>query len=213
MIEVCRNAGARLSVAYYRHCYPLVARLKDIIASGEIGRVILAEVQAFESFRPASSGPRGWLTRKEQAGGGPLMDFGCHRIEVLLDLFGPVSKVRGSNARLVADWEVEDSSFAMLEFENRARGLLAVSRAVEEPRDALDVYGSAGSIHVPVLNRGALTVWTARGGRREDHPPHENVHLPYIQAVTEAFLEDREPPVPGETGLRVAEITEEIYGS
>jgi len=56
-----------------------------------------------------------------------------------------------------------------------------------------------------------MTVFTAGGERREDHPPHPNLHLPYIRAVTEAFLENREPPVPGETGLRVAEIIEEIY--
>jgi hypothetical protein len=58
-----------------------------------------------------------------------------------------------------------------------------------------------------------MTVATPEGERREDLPPHQNLHLPYIHAVTEAFLANREPPVPGETGLRVAEITEEIYSS
>jgi predicted dehydrogenase len=108
---------------------------------------------------------------------------------------------------------VEDTSVSILEFQNETRGVLAVSRAVEEPQDTLDIYGSAGSIHVPVLNSGSITVVTSDGERREDHPPHQNLHLPYIQAVAEAFLENREPPVPGETGLRVAEIIEEIYSS
>jgi predicted dehydrogenase len=142
------------------------------------------------------------------------MDFGCHRIEVLLNILGAATRAWGSQGRLVTDWDVEDTSVSILEFQNESRGMLAVSRAIEEPQDSLDIYGSTGSIHIPVLNEGSMRVFTpgAPGGeRREDHPPHWNLHLPYIRAVTEAFLENREPPVPGETGLRVAEIIEEIY--
>ena len=141
------------------------------------------------------------------------MDFGCHRIEVLLNIMGPVSKVLGSNGSLVTDWNVEDTSISLFEFQSESRGMLSVSRAIEEPQDSLDIFASAGSIHVPVLNKGTMTVYTAAGERTEKHPPHANLHLPYIRAVSEAFLENREPPVPGETGLKVAEIIEEIYAS
>jgi predicted dehydrogenase len=213
MIAACRTAGVRLSIAYYRHFYPVVSRVKQILESGEIGKVVLAEIRAFENFRPEAEDPRSWFTRKRQAGGGPLMDFGCHRIEVLLNILGAVSKAWGSQGSLITDWDVEDTSISILESQTEARGILAVSRAIEEPQDTLDIYGSAGSIHIPVLNKGEMKVITPGGERREDHPPHQNLHLPYIDAVTQAFLENREPPVPGETGLRVAEITEEIYGS
>ena len=213
MIAACRTAGVRLSIAYYRHFYPVVSRVKQILESGEIGKVVLAEIRAFENFRPEAEDPRSWFTRKQQAGGGPLMDFGCHRIEVLLNILGAVSKAWGSQGSLITDWDVEDTSISIMEFQSEARGMLAVSRAIEEPQDTLDIYGSAGSIHIPVLNNGGMTVITPGGERREDHPPHQNLHLPHIDAVTQAFLANREPPVPGETGLRVAEITEEIYGS
>jgi predicted dehydrogenase len=213
MISACRGRGVRLSIAYYRHFYPVVNRVKQIIAAGEIGKVVLAEIRAFECFRPDPEDPRYWMVRNEYAGGGPLMDFGCHRIEVLLNILGPVSRAFGSNGRLIMDWNVEDTSISIFEFQNESRGVLAVSRAVEEPRDSLDIYGSTGSIHIPVLNRGPMRVYTAEGEREENHPPHGNIHLPHIEAVTQAFLKNKEPPVPGETGLRVAEIIEEIYRS
>lgn len=213
MICACRGSGVRLSIAYYRHFYPVVARVKEIITTGEIGKVVLAEMRAFESFCPDPEDPRYWMVRKEHGGGGPLMDFGCHRIEVLLNILGPLSRAFGSNGRLIMDWNVEDTSISLFEFQNESRGMLAVSRAVEEPQDSLDIYGSAGSIHIPVLNRGLLTVFTAEGEQKEDHPPHRNIHLPHIEAVTQAFLQNEEPPVPGETGLQVAEVIEEIYRS
>jgi predicted dehydrogenase len=213
MIAACRTEGVRLSIAYYRHFYPVVERVKQILESGEIGKVVLAEICAFENYRPEAEDPKFWITRNQQAGGGPLMDFGCHRIEVLLNILGAVSRAWGSQGSLITDWDVEDTSVSILEFQNEARGMLAVSRAVEEPRDTLDIYGSAGSIHIPVLNNGSMAVIAPGGERREDLPPHQNLHLPYIDAVTQAFLANREPPVPGETGLRVAEIIKEIYGS
>jgi predicted dehydrogenase len=213
MIAACRGGGVRLSIAYYRHFYPAVDRVKQILDSGAIGKVVLAQIRAFENFRPEAEDPRYWMVRKRQGGGGPLIDFGCHRIEVLLNILGAVSGARGSQGRLVTDWDVEDTSVSIFEFKNESRGMLAVSRAVQEPQDSLDIYGSAGSIHIPVLNSGSMMLITAEGECREDHPPHRNLHLPYIRAVTQAFLENREPPVPGETGLRVAEIIEEIYSS
>jgi predicted dehydrogenase len=212
MIAACRTAGVRLSIAYYRHFYPMVSRVKQILESGEIGKVVLAEIRAFENFRPEAEDPRYWMVRRQQAGGGPLMDFGCHRIEVLLNILGEISSAWGSQGSLVTDWEVEDTSVSIFEFKNEARGVLAVSRAIEEPQDSLDIYGNAGSIHIPVLNGGSMKVVAPGGERREEHPPHQNLHLPYIQAVARAFLQNREPPVPGETGLRVSEIIEEIYG-
>ncbi len=213
MISACRGSGVRLSIAYYRHFYPVIARVKEIIAAREIGKVVLTEIRAFENFRPDRDDPRYWMVLKEKGGGGPLMDFGCHRIEVLLNILGPVSRAFGSNGRQITDWNVEDTSISLFEFQNESRGVLAVSRAVEEPQDSLDIYGSAGSVHIPVLNRGLMSVYTAGGEREEDHPPHRNIHLPHIEAVTQAFLQNKEPPVPGETGLRVAETIEEIYRS
>jgi predicted dehydrogenase len=211
MIAACRKNNVRLSIAYYRHFYPVLARAKELIASGMIGKVVLAEIRAFENYRPEADDPKYWIVRRARAGGGPLMDFGCHRIEVFLNVLGSVSRAWGSSGRLITDWEVEDTSVAVFEFHSECRGLLAVSRAVEEPQDTLDIYGSAGSLHIPVLNSGGMRICTSEGERREEHLPHENLHLPYIDAVARAFLEDREPPVPGETGLRVAEIIEEIY--
>src|SRR6185369_14041146 len=86
MIAACRTNGVQLGIAYYRHFYPVVLRVKEIIASGEIGKLVLAQVNAFQRFNPQPGDDRHWLVEKAKAGGGPMMDFGCHRIEILLNL-------------------------------------------------------------------------------------------------------------------------------
>jgi len=213
MIAAARAHRVRLGVAYYRHHYPVIARLRELIASGEIGEPVLAQVQAFASFDPGPDHPRAWLVRRSESGGGPMADFGCHRIEVLLDLLGPVAEVRGfpGNVRY-REREVEDTCVAHLRFRSGAVAVLAVTHAVSEPRDTLEIFGTRGSAHVDVLNQGGLRVVAGAGTRDERHPPHPNLHQPLVEDFVAAVREGREPAVTGEVGLEVARVVAGIYG-
>jgi predicted dehydrogenase len=213
MIAACRAAGVRLGVAYYRHFYPALERIKTILAAGEIGQAVLAQINAFEFFNPAPDHPRHWFVRKELAGGGPMFDFGCHRIEVLINLFGPITAVQGFAAQVRFQREVEDTSAAFFRFASGARATLTVTHAVYEPQDTLDIFCSQGSIHIPVLNRGVMRIVTPEGERTESHPPHRNLHQPLIDDFAQAVLGGREPQVSGELGREVARIESEIYGA
>src|SRR5437868_4607011 len=211
MIVACRANNVRLSVAYYRHFYPVIERVREIIQSGEIGSPVLAQINAFESFNPRTDHPRYWLLEKDRSGGGPMFDFGCHRIEVLTNIFGTISKVRALTANVLFDREVEDTALALFQFERGACGMLSVTHAAREPQDTLDVFGSLGSIHVPVLNEGTMQVTSDAGERVETHSPDANLHAPLIRDFVHAVMNDREPAVNGEVGLAVAKIEEAIY--
>jgi predicted dehydrogenase len=214
MVAAARRHRVRLGVAYYRHHYPVVARLRELVASGEIGSPVLASVQAFEPFDPPPGHPRSWLLRKAEAGGGPMFDFGCHRIEVLLDLLGPVAEARGFPANIrFREREVEDTCIAHLRFRGGAEALLAVTHAAHEPRDSFDVFGTSGSAHVPVLNKGTLRVTSSSGAREEQHPPHPNLHQPLVEDFVTAVRDEREPAVSGEIGREVSRVLAEVYRS
>ncbi len=211
MIAVCEFEDVALGVAYYRRFYPAVRRVKEIIASGEIGKPVIAQINAFERFNPAPGEDRYWLLEKSKSGGGPMMDFGCHRIEILLNLFGPIERTTAVIGRALFDREVEDTCVAGFEFGSGAQASLAVTHAAFESRDTLDIYCSAGSIHTTSLNRGEIRIVTAAGERIESHPPHANLHQPLIEDFTRAVLDGREPEVGGDVGRAVAVIEEEIY--
>ncbi len=212
IIDACSKNGVRLGVAYYRHHYPVISRVKDIVRSGEIGKVTMVQINAFESHQFPQGHPKYWTAVKEYAGGGPMMNFGCHRIEVIIHILGPAAAVASQLTNPLYQRDVEDNAAALLQFEDGAIGVLSISKAVREPADTLDVYGSKGSVHVPVLNKGALHVWTADGERNEDHPPHQNIHQPLIDDFARAVVEDREPEVNGGVALRVQEVLDQVYG-
>jgi hypothetical protein len=91
------------------------------------------------------------------------------------------------------------------------RGVLTVTHAAVEPQDTINIFGSDGSIHIPVLNQGLMRIKTAAGERTETHPPHPNLHQPLIDDFTQAVLTNREPRVDGPVGCAVAKIEAEIY--
>jgi predicted dehydrogenase len=211
MIAACAANGVRLGVAYYRRFYPVVERVRALLASGAVGRPVVAQLNAFEWFDPAPTHPRRWLLDKQQAGGGPMLDFGSHRVEVLLNLFGTPRRVGGLSGNVHFEREVEDTATALFEFERGPHAVLTVTHAAREPRDTLDIYGTEGSLHVPVLNAGQLRVKTRDGEHDESHPPHPNLHQPLIEDFTRAVLERRDPVVNGAVGREVSRLLEEAY--
>jgi predicted dehydrogenase len=212
MVAAARASDVRLGVAYYRHHYPIVARLRALVASGEIGRPVLAQVDVFEPFDAAPGQARSWLLVKAEAGGGPMMDFGCHRLEVLLDLFGPVQEARGFPVNLrFHDRDVEDTCVAHLRFARGVEAVLTVTHAAAERRDTFAVYGTEGSAHVGALNEGTLRIVTAGGAREERHPPHPNLHQPLVEDFVAAVREGRDPAVSGAVGMDVSRVLTAVY--
>lgn len=211
MISACDEGGVKLGVAYYRRFYPAIRRIKEILASGEIGRPVLVEANAFERFNPAPGQDRAWLLDPVQSGGGPMMDFGCHRIEIMLNLLGAVSITRSVTARALFDRKVEDTAIAVLSFTCGTQGVLKVTHAARESQDTFDIYGSEGTICAPVLNQGTLHIKTSAGDRIEKHPPHANLHQPLIEDFIAAVLDDRSPEVDGAAGRAVQKVLEDVY--
>ncbi|NOT46575.1 MAG: Gfo/Idh/MocA family oxidoreductase, partial [Acidobacteria bacterium] len=212
MIAACKANNVRLGVAYYRRFYPVLARVREILASGEIGRPVIAQMNAFEYQPLRKDDERGWFVDPAKSGGGPMMDFGCHRIEVLTDLFGVVDLQSSLTAKTVFDREVEDTAVLNLKFELGPLATITVTHGAFEPQDTLSIFGVNGSFHIPVLNSGDIVIKTTDGERNESHPPHANIHQPLIEDFADAVRTGREPRVGGETGRMVAAIEDKIYG-
>ena len=55
-----REGGRTFGIAYYRRMYPKIARAKELIESGAIGRPVFADATSHNWFYP-SDGFRKWL--------------------------------------------------------------------------------------------------------------------------------------------------------
>ncbi len=212
MIAAADANRVKLGVAYYRRFYPIVRRLKELLAQGVIGAPVLVQADVFEAFDPGPEHPRRWFVDKSQSGGGPMFDFGCHRLEVFVNLFGLATEIRGLTAQVALVRSVEDTAVAILRFENGPVATLRVTHATSPSKDMLEIYGRTGSLHIPKLNGPDLVIRADGGELVERHPPYENFHQPLVDQFVRAVLEDEAPGVDGRVGLEVNRLLAAIYG-
>ena len=107
-----------------------VEMLKDIIDSGEYGKVTgakgivpWARPKSYYDVKP-------WRGKWETAGGGCMINQSVHTLDLLYFLCGPIKALRATVGQ-VLDYgiEVEDSVTASLDFANGARGLFVATVA------------------------------------------------------------------------------------
>lgn len=86
MKETAEKTGKTLMVMRNNRYLPASAFARKYIQNGEAGEIYAAHCGW--QRRRGIPGKGGWFTTKEKSGGGPLIDFGVHMIDLALWLMG-----------------------------------------------------------------------------------------------------------------------------
>jgi predicted dehydrogenase len=214
MIDACRAAGVRLGVAYRRRLFPQIVRARQLIAEGTIGRVTL--VRGHYSGR-MDLAPDEWRLDPTVAGGGAMMDMACHRLEVLLNLGGPVTEVMAMIDTVAQPWPVDDTGCLLLRFESGALGVHSTTLNSPPRYDLVEVDGTAGKLVLDPLEHWADSIRWIRPSGEERVPVQpvssEHQDLAMIEDFVAAVREGRDPVCGGEAGLRTQELIAAAYRS
>jgi len=147
-------------------CYtPKAMKAVETIESGGIGDVTWAR------SRETHPGPHSaWFWDKEKAGGGAIVDLGCHCIEVIRNYVGkgnrPVEVMAWSDT-LVHPIEAEDNAVALIRFESGALGQFEVSWTFRGGLDLRDeIAGTEGTIWLNHFLRTGYEMYTSGSGDR-----------------------------------------------
>jgi predicted dehydrogenase len=154
ILAAARAAGVVLMVAENFHFVPGFAAAGEYLRQGAIGAVRQLVVTARGYRRPA-----GWRSRREEMGGGLLIDGGIHYLHLMRAWAGPVDEVMAWAApNLFVGVEGEDTVFLLLRFRSGAVGTLTNSVAAPRlPRGQWAwVTGTEGSLGV---NQGGRALW------------------------------------------------------
>lgn len=216
VLKACQDAGVKLGVGYQMRFNPVHQEMARRIATGELGRIAYAHVQA--CFRYPFP-PSEWRRHLSTAGGGwATADLGTHLVDLLLWLLGPVSRVQAQMDNGAYGYETEDTCSAVLHFACGTLATLTCSTAVTAPRSELAFYGEQGC----VLGENTIGIGTwgrllAGGDQGLTECPLElpatgPYHLE-LAAFSEALRAGTEPPVPGEAGLAAARVIDAIRQS
>jgi predicted dehydrogenase len=208
MIGAAEVVGKTLGIAFYRRTYPKLARAGELMRQGVIGQPLLAYITCYDGW-PGDENYAPWRLNPAMSGGGPLMDVGSHRIDVLNFLFGEPQRVTAHIANQVHAAAVEDSATVVIEYPGKMRGIVDVRWNTRTPRDDFRIVGTEGEMELTPLN-GAHLVYP---GGEEDLPTHANIHFPCVQNFVQAVLDGASLISSGSTALWTSWVTEKANES
>jgi predicted dehydrogenase len=175
---IVREARLRDRLLATDFCYRRVAgmdRVRDLVRSGELGRVLLVDAAFHNAYGP----DKPWFRDPARSGGGCLIDLGIHLLDLgawILDFPSAArvtSRLHARGERLLGRRDrVEDLALAEVELASGAVIRIACSWNLHAGRDAVigvSVYGTQGG--AALRNRSGsfyeFTVERYRGTSRE----------------------------------------------
>ena len=165
LIDDARRAGVMLTVFHNRRWDGDFLTARQLIADGELGRVMRFESR-FERWRPEI--PAGWRESGDpEDAGGVLFDLGVHLIDQALQLFGPIDSIYAELDARRPGARVDDDAFVALEHASGARSHLWMSAVAADLGPRMRVLGDRAAY----VKRGLDVQETAlRAGGSPDEP-------------------------------------------
>jgi predicted dehydrogenase len=209
MARTARETGLVLSEAFAYRYHPLIARVKDIIASGELGKVQHIEAQ-FCFLLPSPNNIR----FKYELAGGALMDCGCYPVSLIRFLAEAEPVVEQAEARLFAP-QVDHRMSANFSFaDGRTAYLVCDMLSPRLFRSTLKVEGSAGRLHVINPYHPHWFNWLSVQGGNGSHSEHvrgENVYALQLRAFVKAIRGEMELNTDPEDAIGNMRVIDSIY--
>ena len=200
--------GKVLMVSYQRHYLPAYRYVAVAIARGDIGEIEYVAGLQTQAWVKGTAGS--WRQDPEFSGGGQLIDSGSHLIDIIM--YAVDQEVAGVMAyQADLSMPVNINSAISLRFENGALGTISV--VGNGPRgmwEDVSFYGSEGAI---LLRTPSIEDWRKTVITHENHKTGDvEVVLPEESTPDENFIDvilgRDELKAPGESGLRVIQVTE-----
>jgi predicted dehydrogenase len=217
MVEVAEAEGVRLMEAFMYRLHPSWVALRELVASGRIGR--LMSVQS--SFSYFNDDPTN-IRNIHAAGGGALYDIGCYCVNLSRMLFeGEPMRVEGSILRDPASG-VDILAAGLLEFEGGVATFTCSTRAEDDQQ--VHVYGTDGriSIGIPfnIPPDRPTHIYLTHGGDPPVAPATETITFesadPYsVEAASfaGAILDGGPTPVPPRDAVANLHVIEQLLRS
>ncbi|MFC7393429.1 Gfo/Idh/MocA family protein [Scopulibacillus cellulosilyticus] len=229
MLQAAKASGKILSIGYHYRFMKESQAAKRVIEAGDIGKPLVARVQALRRRKVP-----GWgvFTNKALQGGGCLIDFGCHSIDLAMWLLGnpkPVHIIGKTYNELsktpnqVNIWgkidhtafDVEDHATGYVLFDNGCSLLLEASWAanIEEDIESISLSGVDGGVNVFPFQVNQSKHGMLLNSEANWLPGNSDPGLRQAENFVNSCLGLEEPVVKPEEAIQVSQIIEMIYKS
>ena len=166
LVQVAEAKAARLLIGHHRAHSPIMAKARQVIESGQLGKLVTVMGSAvfFKPDEYFAEGP--W---RREPGGGPILINMIHEVHNLRMLCGEIVAVQAFTSNATRGFAVEDTVAINLRFAGGALGTFMLSDTAACPRsweqtsqenkvyptsedeDCYVISGTNGSLSVPTM--------------------------------------------------------------
>ena len=203
MIAACERAGVELFVAYYRRFHPHVLKMKELIDSGRIGRIITAQVDFAQP--PIPGYDWGWRVQPEVSGGGLFVDVVTHRIDLMVSLLGEPQDVCGHSNTIDPANRAEETVTLAVKFRSGALCSVSGDFASARQADRFVITGARGEIVSERLDGHSFSLRVGKSVEEFHFDPFPAPHLGMIRHI-ERVLAGQEPNLSPGTQGRLTDV-------
>lgn len=167
--RISELTGVPCFVAFYRRYLPYFEKVKEIVSSGQIGKILTVQIRFAVPPRELDynvNKEMPWRLQPEVAGGGGYFyDLAAHQLDFLQYLFGPIIEAEGYGQNMAGLYEVEDTFNACFRFANGLSGSASWCFVAHESarRDRISVVGTKGKLVFSVYDYEPIVLDTERG--------------------------------------------------
>jgi predicted dehydrogenase len=145
MLDAAAANGRLLMMGSKFRYTPDMAKARELLDEGVIGDVLLFE----NVFCARVDMAQRWNSVRAVAGGGVLLDNGCHSVDIARFLLGPIARVQAMYGKPVQSLEVEDTVRLMFEAQSGAMGAIDLSWSLNKNAPAyVQIYGTRGNLEI-----------------------------------------------------------------
>tara|TARA_B100001175_G_scaffold298527_1_gene289187 strand:- start:250 stop:1287 length:1038 start_codon:yes stop_codon:yes gene_type:complete len=223
IINVSKNNKTPLLIGYHRRHNIIVSKVKDIISSGKLGKIVSANVLCW-IYKHKDYYKEKWRTRK---GGGPLGINLVHDIDMISYLLGSIQYVQAFTTNKVRKFKVEDTASVSLIFKSGALCTLNISDTIVAPwsyeltagenpaypitnQSAYMIGGNKGSLQFPNLKywfyKKERSWWNKILFKKEKNKRYDNTLVNQIDHFADVVKKRIKPKVNGNDGLASLKI-------
>ncbi|MFD2245109.1 Gfo/Idh/MocA family protein [Pontibacter ruber] len=147
LVEIATRKNLVNQVGYHNKFIGTFREVKRLVENGYLGDIFHFVGEAYGPVVVRQK-QNNWRSNPAE-GGGCLLDYASHVIDLINYVVGPITKIKGSILKSFYSKNVEDSVFSLLEVSSEVSGVLSVNWSDETYRKmstTLTIIGSKGKI-------------------------------------------------------------------
>lgn len=190
--RVSEQTGVPCYVAYYRRYLPYFQKVKELVNSGELGKIVNVQVRLSNpprKFDAEKGTEQPWRIQPKISGGGYFYDMAPHQLDLLQELFGVIVDADGICSNMGGLYEAEDSVSACFRFENGLPGSGSWCFVGHESakEDRIEIVGENGTLSFSVFDYKPISLISRMGESTISVVNPAYVQEPLVKCVVESL--------------------------